>query len=95
MKLSEVTLENMKQYARIDDESEDTIIEDIIMPAALDHIYRYTGQSIPALDAYEDMPIAFLALCSFLYDNRSMTTQNDKANRVVESFLDKYSVNLL
>lgn len=95
MRISDVTTADIKTYARIDGTADDNLIEQIIRPAAIDHIVNYTGQREVDLDRYEDITIAFLALCSFLYDNRSMTIQNDKINRVVESLLGKYSINLL
>ena len=39
--------------------------------------------------------MAYLALCSFLYDNRSMVVENDKENAVLDAFLAAYCVNLV
>ena len=40
--------------------------------------------------------MVYLALCSFLYDNRSLGSVTDqKQNEVVASFLDGYNLNLM
>ena len=71
------------------------MIRDILMPAAKAHIMEYTGLTEDDLDKYESLTLAYIALCSFLYDNRSMNILNEKQNAVVQSFLDAHRINLL
>lgn len=95
MTVSEVTASIVKQYAAIETDEDDTLIESVIMPAARAHICTYTGLSADALDGHESLTIAYIALCAFLYDNRSLTITNEKQNAVIRSFLDCHSVNLV
>ena len=56
----------------------------------------YTGQKEEELDKHAELTIAYLALCSFLYDNRSLGAVTDqKQNELVASFLDGYNLNLM
>lgn len=95
MSIDEVTVEQIKQYAIIDHNDDDGLIQDILMPAAKAHILEYTGLSVDELDKHESITLAYIALCSFLYDNRSMNILNEKQNAVVQSFLDAHRINLL
>jgi len=95
MKISEVTVDIIKQYAVIGVDDDDMLIERVFMPAAKAHIADYTGLGMDAIDAKENLTVAYIALCAFLYDNRSMNILNDKQNEVIQSFLDAYCVNLV
>lgn len=95
MKISEVTTAIIKQYALIDNDDDDALIETVFMPSAKAHICDYTGRAPDALDNYESLTIAYIALCAFLYDNRSMSITNDKQNAVIQSFLDSHRINLV
>ena len=59
------------------------------------HISDYTGLSIEGINQKESLTMAYIALCVFLYDNRSMNIINDKQNAVIQSFLDSHCVNLV
>ncbi len=95
MTINEVTVEQVKQYAIIDHSEDDAMIHDILMPAAKAHITEYTGLTGEDLDKHESLTLAYIALCAFLYDNRSMNILNEKQNAVVQSFLDAHRINLL
>ena len=99
MYIAEVTPEVAAGYCRLNlplDDTDRQTLESIIMPAAAAHMEAYTGQSMKVLGKQEELTIVFLALCSFLYDNRSFGTVTDqKQNEVVASFLDGYNLNLM
>lgn len=95
MKVSEVTFENVKSWGHIEISDDDYDIDHIIMPAAKSRICDYTGLTAEQLDEHESITMAYIALCVFLYDNRSMNIVNDKQNAVVQSFLDAHRMNLL
>lgn len=95
MKASEVTAEVVKSWGRIEEDDDDTDIERLIIPAAIDGICSYTGLTLQELDKHEEIGLALVALCVFLYDNRTMNILNDKDNKVISSFLDSHRVNLL
>ena len=88
-------MELVKQYAVIEIDDDDTLIETVFMPSAKAHIRDYTGLTDDELDAKESLTVAYIALCAFLYDNRSMSVINDKQNAVVQSFMDSHCRNLL
>lgn len=94
MIISEVTMQDIKDYARIDYDDDDTNIE-LIMLAVKAYIRGYTGLSNESMDSKEDLTIAFMVLCNEMYSQRQYTVENDKVNRVVKSILDLYAVNLL
>lgn len=92
MKLSEVTIQTVSEYLKID--STDTMIP-IILPAAKSYVLKYTGIAETDADNYEDLTIALLVLCSDMYDNRQMAVSGSNVNRAVQSILDMHCLNLL
>lgn len=96
MKLSEIATDKIgvKEYLRISDDDEAITIS-TIMKAAKSFILSYTGLTIEQADEQEELAIAFLCLCSDMFDNRQMTVQNDKLNPTVDMILSMHSVNYL
>ena len=99
MMIPEVRAETVAGYCRIDtpmDDADRQVLENIIMPAAKAHMVMYTGQTPEELDRHAELTVVYLALCSFLYDNRSLGSVTDqKQNELVASFLDGYNLNLM
>ena len=97
MVISEVTATQVANFLNVDtsEEIDMGIIENIIMPSAKKHLADYIAVTVAKLDDYEDLTIAYMALCSFLFDNRSMTADNPNANLVIESFINKHGGALL
>lgn len=63
--------------------------------AALNYCTGYTGLTSDELDEHEDVTIAVLTLISDMWDNRSMTVDRANINRVVDTILGMYCINLL
>lgn len=95
MKISEVTVDLIKQYAVIEINDDDALIREVLMPSAKAYVMDYTGLSAEDADLRESLTAAYIALCAFLYDNRSMNIVNDKQNAVIQSFLDSHCVNFV
>lgn len=95
MTINEVTLDTVKSWGRIETDEDDRVIGDLIMPAARERIYAYTGLPPYEADNLDSLGVAYAALCVFLYDNRSLDILSDKQNAVVQGFLDAHRVNLL
>lgn len=93
MKLREVSVRDVAQFGRIP-EQDDSLIP-VIMAAAQSYVLGYTGLTLEQTDAYEDLTLAYLVLCCEMYDNRNMTTDNDKVNPYVKSVLAMHAVNYL
>lgn len=94
MKASEVTVEEVKKYLRIDNEDDDTNF-DAILDAAKAYVKGQTGLNDEQIDIHEDISIAILVLCSEMYENRTMTVDKSNVNKVIESIIEMHSVNLL
>lgn len=96
MKISEVTRQNLKEYAReYNDDIETNNMFDLILAAGKSYIKSYTGLSDEQLDTKEDITIVLFILSNEMYDNRVLTVENDKVNPVVKSILEMHSINLL
>ena len=94
MKISEVTINDLKEYANVDHDYDDKIFENILL-GAKSYIKSYTGLNDEQIDNKEDLTIALMVLCNEMYDNRVFSVENNKANTVITNILDMYAVNLL
>lgn len=98
MKVSEITIKDICRQIR---EEEAYVTEEgrkhlaILQKAAVDYVKGYTGLDEAAIDTHEDITIAVLVLVSDMYDNRQMTVDKNNVNRVVDTILGMYCVNLL
>lgn len=92
MKLSQITPEIAANFANIDTEEEADmlLLRDIIMPAAKKHLSGLTAMPQADLDTSEDLTMAFLCLCAFMYDNRTMSADNPSRNYIIEELIGKY-----
>ena len=95
MKIAEISTDEIKNYMGIYDDSDDTLISQIFKPAAIKHITDYTGLIESEVLDNDNMAITFLILISYLYDNRSVSVQNDKINIIFKNNLNMYRQNLL
>lgn len=94
MKISDITITDLKEYANVEHSLDDKLFETILL-AVKSYIKSYTGLTLEQLDEKEDLTIALMILANEMYDNRAYTVDNDKANKVVNSILDMHSINLL
>lgn len=97
MKLSDVSVQNVVDFLRIDTPTqvEETEIT-TMMAAAKNYIVEYTGLTLEELDDHEDITIAFQVLIADMFDNRNFQTDKPTyVNRTVQSILSLYRVNLL
>lgn len=94
MKVSEISENDVINYARMDATEED-ISPQVLLTAAKAFVRGYTGLDDTGMDEYEDLSIAILVLCSDMYDNRQTVVENDKVNRVVQSILDLHPSGIL
>lgn len=94
MKISDVSIEDIKQYANIYHNEDDNLISSILT-AAKSYIRNYTGLTDEQMDQKEDLTIVLMVLCSEMYDNRAFIAEDSKVNLVIKSILDMHSINLL
>lgn len=98
MKVSEITLNDICRQIRTE---EAYLAEDdrkhlaILQKAAVDYVKGYTGLDDAGIDIHEDITVVVLVLISDMYDNRQMTVDKNNVNRVVDTILGMYCINLL
>lgn len=91
MKVSEITVDFLKEYIRTDDDAG----IDAFLDSAKAYIRRYTGMTDAQIDEHDDIVPVVCVLVADAYDNRQYTSKNNYVNKVVQSTLDMYSTNLL
>lgn len=94
MKLSELTWQNVANFARLPDEPEG-LTPAAMLAAAREYVLSYTGLTAENADQYESLAIAAMVLCADMYDNRDMTVDGANVNRTAQSILDMHSINLV
>ena len=94
MKISEVSITDLKEYANVDHSLDDVLFQ-IILQATTSYIKNDTGLTLEQMDDKEDLTMALMILSNEMYDNRVYAVENDKVNKIVNSILDMHSVNLL
>ena len=94
MRISEISLDVVKGYLRIDSDSEDILLN-AILDASVEYALSYTGLTIEEMDGYGDIPIAILALCAEMYDVRQATVPTVHENPTVFKILGSHSKNLI
>lgn len=96
MKISEITIEDVAAYLRLNADEYDKTEILAIMEAAKHYIIGYTGLSAEQFDDHADFYIAFMILCADMYDNRQLPTMEHAGiNKVFETILGMHSVNLI
>lgn len=95
-KVSEIKAEDIANYIRLDEVSEDDTktLNDLIA-ISKSFIENYTGRTEKELDDYPDFAIVVYILCQDMWDNRTLYVDNSYLNKVVETILGLHSVNLL
>jgi len=95
MKISEITVNNVVEYLRLEDgEYNEAEIENLLN-VAKQFVKSYTGLTDEEIDQHEDFYIVIMILCQDMYDNRSYYVDKSNLNKVVETILGMYSVKLL
>jgi hypothetical protein len=85
MKVSEITTSVLADYMRTG--ADDSLIAPLFA-AAKAYVMSYTGLTEAQLDAFEDLSIVILLLCSDMYDNRLLTMPGNVTNELVNSILN-------
>ncbi len=94
MRLSEVAIDDVKKYIRVTDDEDDKLISDI-MNAAKGYITSYTDMLPEEADAFEEISVAFMCLCSDMYDVRTASVSAAKENPIVRNILGMHRKNLV
>lgn len=103
MKVSEITVENIANYLRLSEISEeDNKNIELFLNIAKNYIENYTGipqksedEGAEILDTYSDFVIVVYVLCQDMYDNRCMYIDGKNINNTVKTILDMHTRNNL
>lgn len=94
MKVSELTLDIIKQYLRIDGNDDDVLLE-MLLAASIQYCTSYMGCTKEDLEKYDDVTIVILALISDSYEVRQFTTSTVTLNPIMQGVLDLHCSNFL
>ena len=92
MKYGDITIADIKEYIRVEDE--DNLINTLLTASKL-FVKSYTGLTVEQLDTHEDITVVIYVLCAEMYDNRQFTVSKKDISPVIKIILDMYSINLL
>ena len=97
-KISEISVENLTDYLRIDfnelSDGEKAEIE-TLLTVAVSFIKSYTGLGDDKIDEHADFIIVVYIIVQDMYDNRVLYVDKSNLNKVVDTILGMHSVNLL
>lgn len=94
MKTSELTLDIIKQYLRIDG-NDDDILLNAFLSASIQYCTSYMGCTLEDLEKYDDVTIVILALIADSYEVRQFTTSTVTTNPIMQGVLDLHCNNFL
>lgn len=94
MKVSELTLDIIKQYLRIDGNDDDVLLE-MLLASSIQYCTSYMGCTKEDLEKYDDVTIVILALISDSYEVRQFTTSTVTLNPIMQGVLDLHCSNFL
>lgn len=94
MKVSELTLDIIKQYLRIDGNDDDLLLE-MLLASSIQYCTSYMGCTKEDLEKYDDVTIVVLSLISDSYEVRQFTTSTVTLNPIMQGVLDLHCSNFL
>lgn len=94
MKVSEITLEDIKQHLRLD-HTEDDIYLMTLLYVAKSYVKNYTGLDDTKINLIDELSSAVLMIICDLYENRSTTIEKGTLNKIYDSILSMHSCNFL
>ena len=96
MKVSEISLETVKDYCGISDDDSDGIIA-VLKGAAMAFIREYTGMTNEEIDEAEDMEYAYMVLINDMFTNREYNSaqarKSTMLNPCVKTILEMHCKN--
>ena len=96
--VSEITIEDVAGYIRVDDYEESEIAT--YLNIAKSYISSYTGIPVTSeegesLDDFPDFVIVVYILCQDMHDNRTLYVDKNSINKTVQTILDMHTRNNL
>ena len=94
MKVSELTLDIIKQYLRVDGNDDDLLLE-MLLASSIQYCTSYMGCTNEDLNKYDDVTIVVLALIADSYEVRQFTTSTITLNPIMQGVLDLHCSNFI
>lgn len=94
MKVSELTLDIIKQYLRVDG-NDDDILLNMLLASSIQYCTSYMGCTTEDLEKYDDVTIVVLALIADSYEVRQFTTSTITLNPIMQGVLDLHCSNFI
>lgn len=94
MKVSELTLDIIKQYLRVDGNDDDLLLE-MLLASSIQYCTSYMGCANEDLEKYDDVTIVVLALIADSYEVRQFTTSTITLNPIMQGVLDLHCSNFV
>lgn len=94
MKVSELTLDIIKQYLRVDGNNDDLLLE-MLLASSIQYCTSYMGCTDKDLEKYDDVTIVVLSLIADSYEVRQFTTSTITLNPIMQGVLDLHCSNFI
>lgn len=94
MKISEITINNVKEYCGISSNDSDVILTACLVSAKA-YAVGFTGCTLAELEEYEDVSLAIMMLANDYFLFRFRGQGNDKPNPAIENILHMHCKNFL
>jgi hypothetical protein len=97
-KVSEITDKELAVYLRLEYAElteEEKVDLDTLLGVAKAFVKSYTGLTAEVIDTHSEFIIVVYVLAQDMYDNRTMYVDKNSLNKVVETILGMFSINLL
>lgn len=89
-----VTLDTVKQYLRIDTDSDDVLLS-MCIESAVEFVKQYTGLTEDEIDGKKSLNLAIIAIVADMYELRQATVTGVQLNPLVDYALNMHQRNLL
>ena len=89
-KVSEITTKDIADFIRLAEvsDAEEKQLQKFL-EVAKDYVTNYTA--LDDLDEYADLVLVVLILCQDMYDNRTLYSDKNNPNKVVQTILDMHT----
>lgn len=95
MKVSELTVEELKAYCRAEDTPEAELLLAAALAAAKGYIKNRNQITDDYMDQHEELTLVVYILVADMYDNRSATVASGMENKTVETILKLHDFNFI
>lgn len=94
MKLSDVSLDNVRDFCGISSDTSNDIVQ-ILVDGAKHFVLSQTGLDEAEADDHDDLTLAFMTLVNEMYTNRTYTVDVQNVNPFASDIIGQHRTNLL